>query len=549
MSGDSTRADGAITFARPWVFWAGVTACGTGVVLHLPMYWSTRQMGFRMAGMTPDPAMLFGMALILGGLVASVYGLVPPWAWRSPGTGSVPDVRGAESARLTPRHILLLVIMALAVTIDVMKPTTLAFVQPGMAKEYGLKSALDPHASGLSVALLPLFGIGGTVLGSFVWGWLGDRIGRRAAILLAAILFTTTSICGAMPGFSWNLLMCFLMGIGAGGLLPIMFTLLAEIMPPRHRGWLMVLIGADAAAAYVLVSWLSSWLVPHYSWRVLWLIGLPTGLLLVVLNRWIPESPRFLLWRGRDAEARAIMELYGAEVTADQPGAEQPTVRSGAAQRGGYLALFRPPTTGIAVTIALSALGVGLVTYGFQLWLPTNLQQMGFTGVTASNVLRNSALLGFPLTFLAAWMYGFWSSKKTVIVLSGLTAVALLGLALAGRHLVTDHALLWLVLAIPIAITGSLAAVLAAYAAEIYPTPVRSRATGFAAGVSKTGGVIIIALVVTSLANPSLTITALAGAIPLAVAIAAFALVGVETRGRQLEAITVMPKEQPALLE
>jgi putative MFS transporter len=120
--------------------------------------------------------------------------------------------------------------------------------------EYGLKSALNPHGD-IPVALLPLAGISGTVVGSFVWGWLGDRIGRRASVLLAGVLFVTTAICGAMPGFSWNLLMCFLMGLGVGGMLPITFALLAETIPARHRGWLMVLIGGDIAGAYVITSW------------------------------------------------------------------------------------------------------------------------------------------------------------------------------------------------------------------------------------------------------------------------------------------------------
>src|SRR6266849_6046055 len=77
----------------------------------------------------------------------------------------------------------------------------------------------------------------------------------------------------------------------------------------------MVLIGGDIAAAYIITSWLASELVPHFSWRILGLLGLPTGLLLILLNRWIPESPRFLLANGREAEARAIMQEYGAQVT------------------------------------------------------------------------------------------------------------------------------------------------------------------------------------------------------------------------------------------
>ncbi len=209
--------------------------------------------------------------------------------------------------------------MALAVTIDIMKPTALAFVMPGMTIEYGLKSPLNPAAR-IPVAYVALSGITGTVLGSFLWGWLGDRIGRRASILYAGIGFIATSICGAMPDFSWNLVMCFIMGVAVGGMLPICYALLAETIPARHRGWLMILIGADIAGGYVITSWLAVALVPTYSWRILWLIGLPTGMLFILLNRWIPESPRFLLAIGRDDEARAVMARYGARVVEGRPG-------------------------------------------------------------------------------------------------------------------------------------------------------------------------------------------------------------------------------------
>ena len=138
-------------------------------------------------------------------------------------------------------HLALLAVMAVAVTIDVMKPTTLAFVVPGMAEEYGLKSPLNPQGQ-VPVALFPLCALVGMVLGSAGWGWLGDRIGRRASILLAGVMFIATSVCGAMPAFGWNLLMCFLMGAAVGGMLPIAFALLAETIPARH---LQLADGAD----------------------------------------------------------------------------------------------------------------------------------------------------------------------------------------------------------------------------------------------------------------------------------------------------------------
>src|SRR5205085_3705057 len=194
----------------------------------------------------------------------------------------------------------LLMLNAAAETSDVMKPTAQTIMVPVFAKDYNLKSPGNPTGHPVA-ALLPLFGISGTVIGSFLWGWLGDRIGRRASILLAGVVFVATSICGSMPSYRLNLGMCFVMGLGAGGMLPIMFALIAETIPARHRGWLMVLIGGDIAGAYIITSWLASTIAApdRFGWRMLWLLGLPTGMILIGLNRWIPESPRFLLTNGR----------------------------------------------------------------------------------------------------------------------------------------------------------------------------------------------------------------------------------------------------------
>jgi MFS transporter, putative metabolite:H+ symporter len=244
-------------FEHPIAFWVGAAACATGVILHIPMYYSARTMGYRMAGMPPDSAMIVGMALIGAGLLAALYGLLPRQSTRIGERTAQIHVRALDDARIRPQHVALLLVISVAIVIDAMKPAALSFVAPGMAKEYGLKAVTNPHG-GLPVSLLPLAGISGTVIGSLMWGSLADRIGRRSSILLAGLLFVTTSICGAMPGFTWNLLMCFLMGIGAGGMLPITFALLAETVPDRHRGWLLVLVGGGAASVgYVLTNWLA----------------------------------------------------------------------------------------------------------------------------------------------------------------------------------------------------------------------------------------------------------------------------------------------------
>jgi len=473
------------------------------------------------------------MALIAVGLAATVWGVIPRDRSHSLASDMRIRVRALDEVPINSAHVALMLVMAAAVTIDVMKPATLSFVLPGMAREYGLRSPLHPTGT-VPAALLPFIGITGTVLGSFLWGWMGDRLGRRPAILIAAMTFIATSICGSMPLFALNLLMCFVMGLGVGGMLPIMFTIMAETIPARHRGWLLVLIGGDVAGAYIITSWLAAALVPTLSWRILWLIGFPTGLFLILLNRWIPESPRFLLAHGRNDEAAAIMERYGAVIVPElEP-------RIGVESRAGVKTreLFQPPFLAGTVVVVLLGLGIGLVSFGFQLWIPSNLQKLGLGEAEASRLLRNSALIGFPLNFLVAWLYGFWSSKRTLILLTGLTAASLFGFVVAGDSVASNRSLLYALLIMPIWGISSVVAVLSAYSAEIFPTRLRSQGGGLAAGFSKIGGVLVVALVLVAVTPPSIAGTALIGAIPLALATVFAALFGSETRNRQLEEIT-----------
>ncbi|RDI55513.1 MFS transporter [Nocardia mexicana] len=516
---------------RAWAFWSGLAATVAGAALHLPMYLMARDMGYHMAGMPMDNAMISGMVLIVVGLGLTTYGLFP----RKPVHDEVARmrVRALDDAPINKVHVLLMLVMAAAITIDVMKPTTLSFVVPGVGSEYHLRTPSNPNVDALPVALLPLSGIAGTVLGSFLWGWLGDRIGRKAAILLAGIFFVGTAICGAMPSFEWNVAMCFIMGLSAGGMLPIAFTLLSETIPARHRGWLLVLIGGDIAGAYVLTSWLSSTIGETYSWRSMWLLGLPTGLLLVLLVRWIPESPRFLLAVGRHREAEQVLRTYNAEIVPADQAAPEPEDRV----RSGFHQLLRRPFLGVTVVLSLLGLGVGLVTYGFQLWLPTNLRDLGFSGVTADRILRDSALVGFPLNFLVAYCY-HRSTKWTLIVLSALLALTLGGFIVLGDQVADHRLLLNALLVVPIWGSSSIVAVIVAYGAEVYPTRIRSRGSGVAAAMTKAGGVGVIALVALAFATPSISVMAIISALPVALAAAAAVVYIVETRRRSLEDIT-----------
>jgi putative MFS transporter len=520
-----------IIFQHRRAFWTGICAVTLGVLLHLPMYAQAREMDYQMAGMPVDGPMRAGMALILVGLALSAYGLVPRGGTRDTGRVAGVQVRALDEAPIGRTHVMLLLVMAAAVTIDVMKPTTLGFVMPGMTREYGLRSLLNPDGD-VPVAWLPLCALTGMVIGSAVWGWLGDRMGRRASILLAGVMFIGTSICGAMPGFAWNLLMCFFMGAAVGGMLPIAFALLAETIPARHRSWLMVLIGGDIAGAYIVTSFLASTLEPRFGWRIMWLIGLPTGLLFILLNRWIPESPRFLLSTGRVAEAESIMQRFGARlVRVDcEPGAVEAA--------GRFAQLFRPPLTGLTIGVALFGVGWGLVNNGFLLWLPTNLRELGLDVAAADRLLAHAALIGLPAVVVVALLYGFWSSRGTMIICAALDATTLAAFAVLGDRVGDHPAVLRGLIVLLLVATGAILAMLTPYSSEVYPTRIRARGTGLAGMCARAGGLLGVSVVAAGLAPPSLTGAALLGVVPVTLAALAVGRYGVETRRRRLEEIT-----------
>lgn len=516
-------------------FWLGVALTSVGVLIQLPMYYSARGMHYHVAGMPVTNEMLAGMAMMFAGLGLTAYGVFPRERPARTELNRV-SITPLDDAPLRPAHIGLLLVMAIAVTIDGMKPAAFAFVIPGAEAEYGLKGPLFPTAHTWSIVWYPLAGIGGTMLGSFIWGSLGDRIGRRASILLAAILFIATSTCGAMPQYWMNLVCCFFMGLAAGGMLPIGFSLLCETVPRKHRGWMMVLVGSNIITALIVVSWLAStWAAPgHFGWRLLWLISLPTGLLLIGLNYLIPESPRFLLERGRDAEAQAVMSRYGAVLSEREP---EPVTRQDLAS-GDSRTLFSRPFIGLTSAIVLIALSIGATQYGFQQWMPSNLERLGFTPAYSGALLRNAAIIGFPFSVPVALLYHLWGAKKTAVGVAAVIAAGLGAFAIAGSHAATNRPLLYLLVVIPVWGANILNAVLGAYTAEVYPTVVRARGSGVSAGATKAGGVAILVLVLVAFAAPSIAMTAALGAIPMAAAVIALAAFGPETRHKPLELIT-----------
>ncbi|MBS0582557.1 MAG: MFS transporter [Proteobacteria bacterium] len=536
----ATKSSG-ISFHHPIAFWIGCALIAAGVFSHGPMLAMGAHMHYHLAGMPMDTTMLVGMALIPLGIGLSIYGLMPRLAQMRASlqaTGNHAWFHIADRVPLNRAHWTLVIVLIVALAIDVMKPATLGFVIPGMTVEYDISKQ--------TAAQLALWALVGTTVGSVVWGRLGDLFGRRAAILLSALMFMATAICGAMPSFEWNLAMCFLMGASAGGLLPIAFTLMAEAIPAAHRGWLLVALGGvGTSAGYLAAAGAAALLEPVFSWRSLWLLNLPTGAIILLLNRWIPESPRFLASQGLENEARAVLLRFSGAHTSGEaraaierdadtaPGAPEIDAPLGV---GGLRALLRGRLAGISWGLVVCGLGWGLANFGFVLWLPVNLVKLGIEAKATSALLAGSAVLALPGIGLVVWLYHRWSAIRTLVLFIALSALALLAFcALAAFEVRSAVAVTLATVALLISTSGVIA-MLIPYAAEIYPVHYRGTGAGLIAASSKFGGILGAGLGVAGFFE-HFVLSAVLIALPLALSGAMLLRRGIETRGFRLEDI------------
>jgi putative MFS transporter len=500
-----------------WAFILGVILVTSGVLAHLPMFLMDRMTHFHLYGMPMSNDMVAGMGAIILGVAIAAYGLLPKNISRQLAASQDIVVTPPEDAPLSRAHWTLMSVLVIALVIDIMKPASLGFTIPGMVSEYGVPKA--------TASLVPFFALTGTVIGSVIWGVIADIYGRKASILLSAVMFVGTSICGAMPSLYWNVGMCFMMGAAAGGMLPVTYALLAEMMPSKHRGWALVLVGGlGAVGGYFAASGFSALLQPTFGWRILWLLNLPTGLSLVILGGLIPESAKFLLARGRRAEARAVMARFGSKARHTRP------AEHAALERGPAVALTGRAFFGKLLALSLAAICYGLINFGLLLWLPADLVAKGYSVAVSSKLLAESALIAFPTIFIVAFAYSTWSSKWSVVVSIAITIVGLLGV-LQLEFTGTGSPV------IPVALlivgTNALIAMLLPYAAESFPLRIRGRTTGTVAACTKAGGMFAQLLAIMALV-PALALVSLIIIVPTVAALFLVALFGKETRGRDL---------------
>jgi MFS family permease len=468
-------------------------------------------------------------------------GLQPPAA------PAVATIHGAiDAARMTPLHWRIWLLASMGVLLDAFDLFIIGVALPLIEAEF----APSVVEVGLVGAASPV----GAIVGAAVAGRLADRFGRRLVFAVDLGLFVVFAVLSALaPSVAWLIGFRFLLGVAIGADYPISSSYVAEFMPSRVRGRMMVgalsfqAIGAVFGAVVGLAILLS---VGSGGWRWMLAAGVVPALVVLVLRRDSPESPRWAQEHGRGDEAAAITRrLTGAEVVREEaPAARQPTAAATAVPS--IRSLLAPPLRQRTILAVVPWFLMDVALYGIGLFTPTILGVLAVAGAgptdAPSFVARDvrategaAALdlflvLGFGLALVLIDRWGRLRLQALgfagmavglLMVAAGVGGQTNLPLVLAGFALFNV-----LVNMGPNATTWTLPT-------ELFPTALRASASGIAAAAGKAGAALGI------FALPLLRDAW--GLAPLMIAVAAVCAVGLavtlafggglETRGRGLE--------------
>jgi putative MFS transporter len=432
-----------------------------------------------------------------------------------------------ERLRVSPWHIKACLAMGAATFFDAFDVLAIAYVLPVLVGLWKLR----PQEIGFLISA----GFAGQIVGALFFGWLAERIGRIRSATYAMALFSVMSLLAAL---AWNLnsLLAFrtIQGLGLGGEVPIAAAYINEISRAKGRGRFFLLYELIFPLGLVGASILGFWFVPRLGWQSMFVIGGLPALLALFLQRILPESPRWLVSKGRLDEAERVIEKIERAAGPLRPIEAVPPLPQ-TTERTQWSELFR----GIYGRRTLVVWGLWIcayfVTYGINTWLPTiyrTVYKLSVSDALWNGVITNIAgVAGALVCALAVDRFGrkpwfiaaFLLACAPLFVLWRLgakTPVQVIVLASISFMFITANAMLVYL-----------------YTPEIYPTRLRSLGTGAASAwlrVAAAAGPAVVGPILATSGVPGVFL--LFGFIALAGA--AVALGVTETRERPLEEIS-----------
>ncbi|KQX19124.1 MULTISPECIES: MFS transporter [unclassified Sphingomonas] len=384
-----------------------------------------------------------------------------------------------EAQRVGPFLWWLIIASWLVTFFDGFDLSAISFAAPYLAKDMGLTK----------IMLGNLFSVGlaGSAIGGILFGFLGDRWGRRPVILFAVAAFGVTTLC---VGFShdYHLIFAlrFLTGVAVGGALPLIWTLNIEFAPKRLRSTIITVIMFGYTLGGSFAGPATVWLAPDHGWRAVFLAGgVATIVALAILWFILPESVRFLTKnRSNDERIAKIASRIDPSVSKDAVF----VIEEEAApqrQRNPLARLFTGPLRIITPALWLAYICSSAMAFLISNWTPIMMESVDFTRTDAAWI----ASAGSILASLGGFAIARVIDRIGPLALAALPALGTLVLAALILADLTRVAFLVSYMLIFLLVGGAHHGI-NSIAGIFYATDVRASGTGWALSISKIGGVI-----------------------------------------------------------
>ncbi|MGW7433975.1 MFS transporter [Streptomyces sp. NPDC054861] len=380
---------------------------------------------------------------------------------------------------------------------------------------------------GIELGLTAAAALVGIFFGGAVFGYVTDKLGRQVMYLADLIVLTLASVASAFVTEVWQLIaLRFVLGVAIGADYPIASSLLAEFVPRQHRGRLLgalFVVWAAGAAAAAACGWAMSHLGDD-AWRYMLASPAVFGLATLLFRLGTPESPRWLMSKGRVQEAEAITrQVWGPHANVSEIGeAPQPT-RYSALFNGVYLR--RVIFVGVFYTAHVIPL-FAVYTFGPDILVEIGMNTHSSYG--AELIISAMFLIGGIPGLMLVDRIG---RKPLLTWTFVIMAVAFLFMALAPD---APPLALFIALALYAVTSGACNFIEIIYPNELFPTSVRATATGAVVAISRVGSAASTFLLPVLLAHSGVSgVMWLMAAVNIAGLLVTVTL-GEETRGRPL---------------
>jgi MFS transporter, putative metabolite:H+ symporter len=201
-----------------------------------------------------------------------------------------------DDLRLNRRHWWIFAVCSLAFLLDALDLQVLSLAAPAITRDWGI----DARSMGFVFSATFV----GMLIGSVTFGLAADRFGRRSMLLLTVLMFSCfAAACAAATTVQTLAVLRFFLGVGVGGLIPISLSMVTETMPAYSRGRMTTFWAIFLSLGNFVAAGAAALILPHYGWQLLLICTAVPGLIVLALLLTIPESVRFLLRKGRAADA------------------------------------------------------------------------------------------------------------------------------------------------------------------------------------------------------------------------------------------------------